>query len=318
MTQNMRITYDTFDWEKYKNDNADIQINNKKEAYHHWSKTLKKNNNTSGYNMSRNILTDLIIQFNKYFDNFNVVDANKIIDDINVKMLINKKNNALQNKYSYNKIIILYACHIVDELKYYNVMNNLQYLHGDIIIINSKGYTYGTSIYDQYKHLIKEYYEIENDPRVDIYKWMYALKNCDLSEYDNIIFINDSIVINDNITHFFNLCIETNADLYGFNDSLEIKYHYQSYLFCIKQKSINLLIDYIDKMYDKITNYDDVVKYVELELTNVYDSHDCFLTISKPAKNIHMANNNLYKILYQYKLLPLIKIKKFTQLRLHK
>jgi alpha-N-acetylglucosamine transferase len=78
------------------------------------------------------------------------------------------------------------------------------------------------------------FYKILNDKYIDFGKWKYALTKHynEIMTYDNIIFMNDSFLLTNNIDNYFNNLIK--YDFYGFTSNNEIKYHYQSYLFALK------------------------------------------------------------------------------------
>ena len=103
-------------------------------------------------------------------------------------------------------------------------------------------------------------------------------------------------------------------ELYAYNDSSEIKYHFQSYLYAIKYNAIYKLINYFENCKSHIKSYKDVIRILELNLTHIYpNNYDCFLKIanipSNLGKNIYFHNNILYKLLLENNILPFLKIR---------
>jgi hypothetical protein len=229
-----------------------------------------------------------------------------------------KKYNYLINEINRKKIIIIMAIHTNDYLKYITVINNFNYLKKyEIIVINSTNTKFGNKIkiYFELNKII--YMEIENDSKADFGKWIYVINNTDLNKFNNIIFINDSILISNYIDFYFNLVIEKNNDLYGYNDSTETeKYHYQSYLFSIKTSAINKLIEYYNNVKNNLNSWSDLITIMELNLIKLYDNHDCFLKIgylkNHFGKNINFSNDFLFNKLLKYDLLPIFKIKRIN------
>jgi hypothetical protein len=115
------------------------------------------------------------------------------------------------------------------------------------------------------------------------------------------------------ITHFINLTIKKNVELYGYNDSTQINYHYQSYLFSIRSDSINKFIEMYNSKKNIIHSQLDVINNYEVKMTEYFDTHDCFLKIAydfNKDKNIFFTNDSIYNILKKYDLFPFTKIKR--------
>lgn len=261
------------------------------------------------------------------------------------KFQTNKNNNAELNLFikNYNtivsdnyeckntnhkKFLTIFACHTKSLLKYNAIINNIPYLffpNNDIIIINSSNEKYSDKLKnyistksDSNNKIIK-YIEIPNDKYIDIGKYIHVLNVIETDDsmkkdYDFVVLINDSIIIKKSITHFYNMIIKMNKELYAYNDSSEIKYHYQSYLYAIKYNAIHKLLDYFKSHKFEINGYKDVIDIIELELTGIYANDcDCFLKIAKlPCninKNIYFHNDALYNLLFNNGILPFIKIR---------
>jgi len=214
------------------------------------------------------------------------------------------------------KLLTIISTHSNTKLKYDTIKSNLKYFISDfntIIIINSSNLEYNKELEEFYKGNNILYYECNNDTKTcDFGKWMYILNLIDYKTYDKILFTNDSFIIYNSINNFITSFMNDNYDLYGYNDSSEQKYHYQSYLFGIKTSQIYKLIDYYNSIKNKLKNLQDIINYLELELTNIYKNNNCYLHISliSPCKNIYFKNDTLYYILFHNNLLPFIKIKR--------
>ena len=265
---------------------------------------------------------NFIVNFDSYkFDtspklNLFIKNYNKIIS-----------NNSLPKNTNNSKILTIIACHSNTIIKYKAIINNIPYLlfpNNDIIIINSSNEQYSDKLKNfisdenyPHKNSIKKYIEIPNDKYVDFGKYIYGL-NTIVSEnndrYDYVVFTNDSIIIQNPITHFYNMVIKMDYELYAYNDSSEIKYHFQSYLYAIKYNAIYKLINYFENCKSHIKSYKDVIRILELNLTHIYpNNYDCFLKIanipSNLGKNIYFHNNILYKLLLENNILPFLKIR---------
>ena len=255
------------------------------------------------------------------------------INNAELNLFIKNYNTIVSNNYeckntNHKKFLTIFACHTKSLLKYNAIINNIPYLffpNNDIIIINSSNEKYSDKLKnyistksDSNNKIIK-YIEIPNDKYIDIGKYIHVLNVIETDDsmkkdYDFVVLINDSIIIKKSITHFYNIIIKMNKELYAYNDSSEIKYHYQSYLYAIKYNAIHKLLDYFKSHKFEINGYKDVIDIIELELTGIYaNNRDCFLKIAKlPCninKNIYFHNDALYNLLFNNGILPFIKIR---------
>lgn len=255
------------------------------------------------------------------------------INNAGVNLFIKSYNTIISNNYEYEntnhtKFLTIFACHTKSLLKYNAIINNIPYLifpNNDIIIINSSNEKYSDKLKNYIStksdsnNKILKYIEIPNDEYIDIGKYIHVLNVIETDDsmkkdYDFVVLINDSIIIKKSIAHFYNMISKMNKELYAYNDSSEIKYHYQSYLYAIKYNAIHKLVDYFKSRKFEIHGYKDVIDKIELELNNIYaNDNDCFLKIAKlPCninKNIYFHNNALYKLLFNNGILPFIKIR---------
>ena len=243
-------------------------------------------------------------------------------------------NNSTADNANNKKILTIVACHTNTLLKYNAIINNIPYLifpNNNIIIINSSNEKYSDKLKNYITsklrintlinspHNILKYIEIPNDKFIDIGKYIHVFDTIQKDDsmdkdYEFVVLINDSIVVKKSITHFYNMVLKNNKELYAYNDSSEIKYHYQSYLYAIKYNAIHKLIDYFNIHKSEIHGYNDVIDKIELELYNIYaNDSECFLKIAKlPCninKNIYFHNDTLYKLLFTNEILPFIKIR---------
>ena len=246
----------------------------------------------------------------------------------NIKYFIEYKINELKiNNYNPNenniKYLVLFACHCNSEIKYKTIINNLKYLIFDcvdIALINSYDLPYNDKIKEKCEELNIKYFENENMKSLDFGKWNYLLNKIDYNNYEHIVFINDSFIIKGSINHFFNLIYKNNVELYGYNDSIELNYHYQSYLFSIKKNSIIKFINKYNDKLDYVKTYNDVINYYEIRMVEWFNQNSCFLNMSNfnnsilNNKNIFFQNDFLYLTLYNNGLLPFIKIKRIHRL----
>jgi hypothetical protein len=142
------------------------------------------------------------------------------------------------------------------------------------------------------------------------------IKNINYTLYDFVIFTNDSYIIHYPITQFINLTVKNNYELYGYNDSTQQNYHYQSYLFSIRNNAINKFIGYYRSIKDKLNSQEDVINMLELKMLKCFNSKGCFLNIGlfkiHQGKNIFFTNDILYNKLKKTRLLPFTKIKRIS------
>jgi hypothetical protein len=231
--------------------------------------------------------------------------------------------NEVKN-YSFNpkenkdiQYLTIMACHTNGPIKYNAVLNNMHYLtfpNNDIVIINSTGH--GEKLKTKLLTKVKMYYEIPNDNYFDFGKWVYVLKNYDISNYNFIVFINDSFIIRSPINHYYNLLSIINKELYGYTDSCDYEYHYQSYLFAVKKYVVPRFVAFFESKKNKINCFEDVITNLEVKMAAFFQSRDCFLKLTNNPQykgNIFFVSDTLYKRLFLNKLLPFIKVKRLLE-----
>ena len=236
-----------------------------------------------------------------------------------------KKKQILKNNYNPDnnniKYLMIFASHCDSEIKLKTIKNNLKYFDYksiDIAFISSKGLAYNKNVKDicaVYKNIT--YYEIDNSPTCDFGKWINILNQVNYNKYNFIIFTNDSFIIHEPIDYFFNLTFKYNVELYGYNDSTQRNYHYQSYLFSLRKNVIPIFIHNYYNKAKKIKRIEDVVTEYELNMTDWFNNPECFLSIGNIPSNKNryiFSNDELYNKLKQMHLLPFSKIKRIIQL----
>jgi hypothetical protein len=223
-----------------------------------------------------------------------------------------------------SKILAIFANHTCNNIKYNISLNNISLLRDkftNIIIVDTKNEEYANKLHNDFlgDEKIINYFFVENDNYFDFGKWIFALNNIDYKKYDYIMFINDSIILLDPLDNFF-LYFKNSSDinLYAYNDSTQIKYHYQSYLFFVKSKSILNFINFFESKKNVIVDLESLVHNVELNMCNIIDDHDCFLKIGNEwnmSKNLYWENESLYKYLLSKNIFSIIKLKKIFDIQ---
>ena len=141
--------------------------------------------------------------------------------------------------------------------------------------------------------------------------------NVDVNNYEFVTFLNDSIIIHSPIIHFFDYTRLKNVDLYGYNDSSQINYHYQTYFFSIKVSALHNFIRMFHEKKTLVKSYMDAVVHYELRLLDYFPNRDCFLKIAhfpfQRGKNIFSENDLLYFKLRKGGVLPFSKLKRIIQ-----
>jgi len=241
---------------------------------------------------------------------------------ISYKLAAMKANNYSPELHKDKKYLTIIACHTDKVLKIHALINNLKYLdflNNDIIIVNSANTMFDENdIKNETMTRILDYIEIPNDSNtLDFGKYMVILEKekekYNYLNYDFVVFINDSIVINSNINHFYNIMVKKNVELYGYNSSSECKYHYQSYLFGIKSSSVHKFIRFFNEKKHLLTGWKSVVDNLELNLVDIFDSKDCFLDLALVFENIYKNityNDELFNVFFNTNIFSFTKVKR--------
>jgi hypothetical protein len=242
---------------------------------------------------------------------------NQINNYLNFKITQKRNNNYNPNDNNI-KYLVLIACHCNSDLKMSAIRRNLTYFNFDsidILVINTIDLSYNSEISNlcsTYNNT--KYIECVNELTYDFGKWIYGLKNIDYNNYDYVIFTNDSFIIHAPINHFLNLTHKYNRQFYGYNDSTQQRYHFQSYLFSLRKDVISIFINNYYLKNNIIKTQEDVIREYELKMTDWFNSKSCFLKIGQislnKGQNIFFTNDILYKRLKKSTLLPFTKIKR--------
>ena len=230
-----------------------------------------------------------------------------------------KKRNMYHPSINNHKYLTIIAAHIHNKIKLATLINNINVLDYDcntIIVINSSGQPYNNQVKSFCNSRNIKYIEVENLPTIDFGKWLHILKTNDWSIYDYVFFTNDSYTIHKPIHHFYNLTSKMNVELYGYNDSTQGRFHYQSYLFSVKKDAIQKFINNVELKLGQMRSCVDVVNEYELKMTDWYATKDCFLKIGNEFynkhQNIFFTNDAFYSKLFSNRLLPFSKIKRVS------
>jgi len=246
----------------------------------------------------------------------NINQFNRYMKHKKKQIIINNYNPNINNK----KYLVIMACHCDSDIKLNAISRNLKYFSFENIykiIINTKDLPYSTQVANICaKYANTTYREIPNSSYYDYGKWINVLnkenENVTIN-YDYIIFTNDSFIIHNSITHFLNLIHKENVQLYGYNDSTQTRYHYQSYLFALRKDALPIFINKVNDTKLTISSQLDVINNFETQMTTWFSSHKCFLNIGNfilnKNKNIFFTNDLLYLPLKRSLLLPFTKIK---------
>jgi hypothetical protein len=228
-----------------------------------------------------------------------------------------KNNNSYNPDMNGKKYLVIMACHTSTKLKLEVLRKNLKYFSFncvDTVVVNSKNLPFNNQVTEICNnHSNVKYYEKDNEMSLDFGKWYWILPQLEYDNYDYIILTNDSFIIENPINHYLNLMHKFNVDLYGYNDSTQIRYHYQSYLFGLKRNAIPVFLNRVKAALPQMKSYMGVVLNCEVKLTDWFPNHKCFLKIGEHPlnrdKNIFVNNNKVYFPLKARKILPFTKVK---------
>lgn len=232
-----------------------------------------------------------------------------------------KNNNYYSPDKNGKKYLVIMACHCNTKLKLETIRGNLKFFafeNIDKIIINTSELPYRNELYNICgKYNNAKYCEMSNTSYYDFGKWLHVLNNeVNYNEYDYIMLTNDSFIIHNSINHFFNLIYKYNVELYGYNDSTQTRYHYQSYLFCLRKDAVKIFIDKISNPSLTIKTQNDIINNFEITMTDWFSTKKSFLQIGnfgiQKHENIFFTNDTFYLPLKKTGLLPFTKIKRIT------
>jgi hypothetical protein len=216
------------------------------------------------------------------------------------------------------KILAIIACHTNNQIRYNVMMNNIQFIKNNvdnIILMNSKNEKYAESLEKSLQNEKITFDYIDNNCHCDFGKYMYALDNYKWDEYDVILFMNDSIIITNSIDEYFDMIKNNDAELYGFIDSTEIKYHYPSFLFAVNIKYIYIFYNFVKNQLKICNNFDDLIQKIEIILCDQFKKKIVFVETAEYdicKINIFFYDDLKYKKMLNSNILPIIKLKRLT------
>ncbi len=221
------------------------------------------------------------------------------------------------------RILAIFANHTCNINKYNISLNNLSFIRDhveSIIIVDTINAEYSHRLKNDlsYDSKVIQHFFVENDIYLDFGRWIFALQhiNYNNSNYDYILFINDSIIITSYIGNFFLYLNNTNnINIYGFNDSTQKRYHYQSYLFFLKKTFIDTFISFYESRKPNIHDTESLIDNLEITYHEIDPASDCFLKLAheyNTGLNIYWENDTLYEYLLKKNILMLIKVKRLS------
>lgn len=248
----------------------------------------------------------------------NTTISNRVPRELRKRIEEAKRVNNITSNQRPDSILTIIACHTDTFAKVNAVLTNISKLRfpaNKVVVVNSSNAKYSYKLKTcMHRFPAVEYYEIPNSMRLDIGKWMYYLQHHYQKNYSYVVFTNDSYLLTSPIYHFFNMMLRSGVHLYGYNDSSQIKYHYQSYLFGVKADAVPILINHYNTVYAKLTDYMSVVNNIELRLVEIFPTKDCFLKLARlpghENQNIFFTNDALYNILMKEGVMPIYKMKR--------
>ena len=279
---------------------------------------INNNENNENNNNENELILDILNDI-AYRNPPNTINYDEISNIVNY--IKDKYNEKITNSYNVDannkKFLFLVAAHTDSEIKLKNVktlINLLRFNSIEIMILNTEFLTYSNDLKEFCKEKNILYQERENLITCDSGKWVELLNQKDCYFYDYIFFVNDSFIIEDSINHFINLAVKKNIELYAYNDSTENKYHYQSYLFCIRSDAVYKYINMFNLHKNNIKCFKDLITNYELNMIDYFSTTDCFLKIgempSNVGVNIFFYNDYLYEMLKNTGVLPFVKLKR--------
>jgi hypothetical protein len=224
------------------------------------------------------------------------------------------------------KILAIFANHSNSYVKNIISLHNLSIIEKyvtDICIIDSENEEFSMKLNNNLKDKDKiiNYFFIKNDTYYDFGKWVYGLNNIkSLNSYDYILFVNDSIIITPDIDKYFNYIdnfLESNINLFAYNDSTQLQYHYQSYFFIIKPFIAKELIKLFEERKPFIDSLQSLIENMEFSLTEIDNNHDCFIKIGiqfNHMQNIYWTNEDLYSYLLSINHFAILKYKRICDI----
>ena len=328
-----------FDWEEYISMHDDLRktLKTKKEAINHWVLNGKREGRQ--YRLPRAMIMDnnvipLDFDWQEYVaihdDLRNSVKTKK---DAEEHWLNYGRKENRPYKVKKNKFLFCYAVHLNDKFHYEVIKHNLSLLAKSgiknfLIILSYQIGNGKNQLKDEFEKFLEslklnflQVIKVPNDLRTrDFGKHLIAInyiENNYLPFIKRFVFLNDSFIFvlpqPDEtfwLERFLMKCKK--YQITGVTDSKEQKYHYQSYMFGLRDReSLLILKKFLKERLPKVKVFQDLITKCELDMIYNYHSHECFVKSSEVAgdKNIFFLNEP-YKELLIENTLPIIKIRR--------
>ena len=159
-------------------------------------------------------------------------------------------------------------------------------------------------------HCILYLYYIPNDVLACFSKYLYALKQIDISFFSKIVLTNDSYLIVKPLTAFFELTNTPDIEMTSLVSSNEIKYHHPDFLRCYDASCIHRLIDFYNEGISKVQGFHDLIHFYEIPSTYIFTERNVLYELPEDyEKNLHFDDEKLACYLNDCDY-PIIKYKK--------
>lgn len=153
-------------------------------------------------------------------------------------------------------------------------------------------------------------YYIPNDVLACFSKYLYALKQIDVSGFSKIILTNDSYLIVKPLTAFFDLTNRPDIEMSSLVSSNEIEYHHPDFLRCYDASCIHRLVDFYNEGISKINCFNDLIHFYEIPSIYIFTKRNVLYEMSEDyKKNINYDDEMLSHYLNHHDY-PIIKYKK--------
>jgi hypothetical protein len=261
-----------------------------------------------------NIITTKVDHFVNTIINNSQTASDTVGIQFGIESLQEKISNYNVHSTTSKKILTIMACHVDTPYKYEIVLNNIRYMEGDLIIINSENLPYHKLLLKNIAPKCKKYMEIENNDELDIGKMIYGLQKVDYSDYDFIVFTNDSFWLTGTLRPWYNGMKKEDRDLYGYTSNMEYKYHYQSFLYGIKKTAIPILLNFYHVNKENIRG--NVIHNFELLFTDEFSDKACLVNIAdfpeqfSNGLNLFFFCDVLYGKLLEANIIKIVKLKR--------
>jgi len=285
-----------------------------KSLFKEMSEVDKLYKNKTGLSSEINIITTKVDHLVSNIINNSQTASDTVGIQSGIESLQEKISNYNVHSTTSKKILTIMACHVDNPYKYEIVVNNIRYMEGDLIIINSENLPYHKLLLKNIAPKCKKYMEIENNDELDIGKLVHVLQKVDYSEYDFIVFTNDSFWLTGTLRPWYNGMKKEDRDLFGYTSNIEYKYHYQSFLYGIKKTAIPILLNFYHANKENIR--ENVIHNFELLFIDEFSDKTCFVNIPdfpeqfSNGGNLFFYCDVLYGKLLEANIITIVKLKR--------